>query len=68
MEEKVLNKVKEAGLDINDLTQEEIEDVRKDIEAEEKGLHVLDGALWHASRRIRKKKARDEFKAMLKGE
>lgn len=67
MEEKVLNKVKEAGLDINDLTQEEIEDVRKDIEAEEKGLYVLDGALWHASRRIRKEKARDEFEAMLKG-
>lgn len=66
MEEKIRKMVEEEGLDINDLTQEEIEELKIEIKAKENGAQFLDGVLWYARRRIRTKKAREEFETLVR--
>lgn len=45
MEEKVIEKLNEVGLTPDDLTKEELERLKEEIELEEDGIIVIDGVL-----------------------
>lgn len=45
MEEKVIEKLNEVGLTPDDLTKEELEQLKEEVKLEEDGLLVLDGVL-----------------------
>lgn len=54
METKINSKLEEYGLTAEDLTQEEMTQLRQEIEAEERGETILDGVLDNPSLYYRK--------------
>lgn len=59
METKINSRLAEHGLTADDLTQEEMAQLREEIEAEERGETILDGVLDNPS--LIYKKALQEF-------
>lgn len=59
METKINSRLAEHGLTADDLTQEEMAQLREEIEAEERGETILDGVLDNPS--LIYKKALKEF-------
>ncbi len=47
IDNKIKEKLDEHGLSMKDLSPEELEELKKEIEAEEKGMIILDGVLSH---------------------
>jgi len=47
IEKKIKDKLDSYNLSIDDLTSEEIESLKKEIEAEDKGEVILDGVLFN---------------------
>lgn len=45
MEEKVIEKLNEVGLTPDDLTKEELEQLKEEIKLEADGIFVIDGVL-----------------------
>ena len=52
MEKKIEKAIKEEGLNISDLTQKEIQELKEEIIAKENGAELLDGVLWGVQRRL----------------
>lgn len=44
-ENKLKVKLEEYGFEIEDLTSQELEELKKEIEAEENGMTIIDGVL-----------------------
>lgn len=66
MEAKIKAKLDEHNLTIEDLTQEEIEELKWEIEQEEKGAQFLDGVLENPDLFYRR--ARREFEEIMRNE
>lgn len=49
IDNKITEKLDEYGFSIEDLTPEELNALKKEIEAESKGMIILDGVLFHKS-------------------
>ena len=64
MEKKIEKAVKEAGLNISDLTQKEIQELKEEIVAKENEAEFLDGVLWGVQRRLTLKR-RNEMLAEI---
>ena len=64
MEKKIEKAVKEAGLNISDLTQKEIQELKEEIVAKENGAEFLDGVLWGVQRLLTLKR-RNEMLAEI---
>ena len=47
IDNKIKEKLDEHGLSMKDLSPEELGELKKEIEAEEKGMVILDGVLSH---------------------
>lgn len=45
MEEKIKEKLEKYGFDLEDMTENELEELKKEIEMESKGYFILDGVL-----------------------
>ncbi|WP_455612839.1 hypothetical protein [Bacteroides congonensis] len=45
IENKLKVKLEEYGFEIEDLTSQELEELKKEIEAEENGMTIIDGVL-----------------------
>lgn len=45
IENKLKVKLEEYGFEIEDLTNQELEELKKEIEAEENGMTIIDGVL-----------------------
>jgi hypothetical protein len=54
METKINNRLAEHGLTADDLTQEEMTQLREEIDAEQRGTTILDGVLDNPSLMYRK--------------
>lgn len=50
MEQKIQEKLQEYGFTLEDLTTEELEQLKMEIEQERKGYVILDGVLAHKPR------------------
>ena len=59
MEKKIEKAVKEAGLNISDLTKKEIQELQEEIIAKENGAEFLDGVLWGVRRRLALKRRKE---------
>lgn len=61
MENKIKKELEKYGLIESDLTPHELEELKKEIEAREKGYMVFDGVLFHINtyERVFKRKIRD---------
>ncbi len=46
MDAKIQRALEAEGLKVTDLTEEELQSLREENIAKEKGLYVLDGVLW----------------------
>lgn len=68
MEAKIKTKLKNAGLEITDLTAEELQELKEEIAIEAKGEFVLDGVLHRVSTRKFKENYRREMQAVLNRE
>lgn len=68
METKIKQLLAEEDLEISDLTNEELEELKEEIAIEEKGEFVLDGVLHRVSRRKFREKYDAEMQAILNGE
>lgn len=53
MDDKVLQALQEAHLDVEDLTDDELKQLREEVEIEAEGGMVLDGVLTNPNIRIR---------------
>lgn len=53
MDDKVLQALQEAHLDVEDLTDDELKQLREEVEIEAEGGMVLDGVLMNPNIRIR---------------
>lgn len=68
MEAKIKTKLENAGLEITDLTAEELQELKEEIAIEANGEFVLDGVLHRVSTRKFKEEYRNEMRAILNGE
>ena len=59
MEKKIEKEIKEAGLNISDLTKKEIQELKEEIIAKENGAEFLDGVLWGIERRLSLKRRKE---------
>ena len=59
MEKKIEKEIKEAGLNISDLTKKEIQELKEEIIAKENGAEFLDGVLWGVQRRLALKRRKE---------
>lgn len=55
MEDKIKQVLEKHGLTENQLTKEELEELKEEIKAREQGLEVLDGVLHNPSLYYRKR-------------
>lgn len=65
METKIKQKLEKAGLELSDLTQEELQELKDEIAIEDKGEFVLDGVLHRVSKRKFKEMYRAEMRAIF---
>ena len=56
---KIEKEIKEAGLNISDLTKKEIQELKEEIIAKENGAELLDGVLWGVKRRLALKRRKE---------
>ena len=59
MEKKIEKAIKEEGLNISDLTQKEIQELKEEIIAKENGAELLDSVLWGVQRRLALKRRKE---------
>ena len=59
MEKKIEKEIKEAGLNISDLTKKETQELKEEIIAKENGAKFLDGVLWGVKRRLSLKRRKE---------
>ena len=59
MEKKIEKAIKDEGLDITDLTKEELQELKEEIIAKENGAEFLDGVLWGIKRRLSLKRRKE---------
>ena len=66
MDAKVAQELEMVNLTLDDLTQEELQELKEEIAFKEKGGCILDGVLWYVARRKRKERNRAWLQAILK--